>query len=143
MVVVRNALGVIVGAVLWFPVFFTLAWLLTLVWPAYAVDARAWMESQTFSFAPAMAVCNVVFWIASEVAVGGVAVLVARRREAAWVLAALVMGYLCYVHLYAAWSNMPWWYNLLVALPSGPAVVLGGRLAARFARAPSAVAAPA
>jgi hypothetical protein len=32
------------------------------------------------------------------------------------------------------WSTFPWWYNLGVALPAAPAVLLGGKMAAGFAR---------
>jgi hypothetical protein len=39
-----------------------------------------------------------------------------------------------FLHLYYAWDNFPWWYNLAVALPSGIAVLVGGKLAGdRFA----------
>ncbi len=49
-------------------------------------------------------------------------------------LAAVLMTFLCFMHLYLEWDRFAGWYNLAVALPSGPAVLLGGRLAARFVR---------
>jgi hypothetical protein len=52
-----------------------------------------------------------------------------RSFRPSWVLAALVMAYMCFMHLYYVWDRIPWWYNLLVALPSGAAVLLGSRLA--------------
>jgi hypothetical protein len=87
------------------------------------------MASQQYNFTPAMSVFNASFWVLAEIGAGLIATAIAGRKEAAWVLALLVMGYLCYAHLYAEWDHLPNWYNLLVALPSGPAVLLGGRLA--------------
>ena len=60
--------------------------------------------------------------------------LIARRREALFVLAAIVGGYLAYEHLYAEWTNIPTWYNLAVAITGIPAVLLGAKLAGRGAR---------
>jgi hypothetical protein len=80
-----------------------------------------------------MAVFNVIFWILAEIAGGWVAVAIARRREAVWVLAAIVGGYLLYEHLYAEWANIPAWYNLAVAITGIPAILLGGQLAGRSA----------
>jgi hypothetical protein len=55
-----------------------------------------------------------------------------------WVLAALLMAYLRLMHLVLYWDRFPWWYNLIVALPSGVAVLLGGRLAGRSGSAAAA-----
>jgi hypothetical protein len=126
---VRGLLGVVSGGIVWLPVFFMLARLLYLAWPAYALSARTYMDTGTYDFTAAMSVFNVLFWIAAEAAAGWVAVLVAKRREAAWVLAALLMLYMSFNHLYYFWERFPWWYNLAVAIPSGPAVLVGGKLA--------------
>ena len=67
------------------------------------------------------------------VAGGWVAMAMARRREAVWVLAAIVGGYLLYEHLYAEWANIPAWYNLAVAILGIPAILVGGKLAGRSA----------
>ena len=96
---------------------------------------KAWMNDHVFDFPTMMAVCNVLFWILAAIAGGWVAMVIARRREAVWVLAAIVGGYLLYQHLYAEWANIPAWYNLVVALSAIPAVLLGGTLAGRNARA--------
>jgi hypothetical protein len=76
----------------------------------------------------------VSFWILAEIAAGWLTAVIARRAGAVWVLAALVMGYLCFMHLYYIWHALPWWYNLVVALASGPAVLLGGKLGVPSAR---------
>ena len=131
---VRGALGILGGGVVWMAAFFTLARLLFLVWPAYAVTAQVYMDTGAYDFAPPMSAFNVLFWLLAEIAAGWVAVVISKRREAAWVLAALLMLYMSFMHLYYAWDNFPWWYNLAVALPSGLAVLLGGKLAGRWVR---------
>jgi hypothetical protein len=127
----RAVLGVVAGWVVWFVGFLALAILLAAVWPEYRVHGRAWMNDHVFDFPTGMAVCNVIFWILAEIAGGSVAMAVARRGAAVWVLAAIVGGYLLYEHLYAEWANIPVWYNLVVALSAIPAVLLGGKLADR------------
>jgi hypothetical protein len=60
--------------------------------------------------------------------------VIAARRGAGWALAALIGLYMAYMHLYAEWPNLPWWYNLAVAIPAAPAILLGGTLARGRAR---------
>src|SRR5262245_49144394 len=126
---IRGVLGVVLGWLVWFAGFLVLAIGLAALWPDYGVHGRAWMNDHVFDFTTPMAGLNVLFWIVAEVAAGWVAIAVARRREALWVLATLVGLYLCYEHLYAEWANIPTWYNLAVAISGIPAVLLGGWLA--------------
>jgi len=125
----RAVLGVAAGWIVWFVGFLALAILLAAAWPEYRVHGQAWMNDHVFDFPTPMAVCNVIFWILAEIAGGCVAMAIARRREAVWVLAAIVGGYLLYEHLYAEWANIPAWYNLAVAITAIPAVLLGGKFA--------------
>ena len=138
---VRGTLGVLGGGAVWMVLFVVLARLLYLVWPDYALHAHQWVSAAVYDFTPLMSVFNASFWILAEVGGGWLAVVIAQRRGAARVLAALVMAYLCFMHFYYVWDRLPWWYNLLVAVPSGPAVLLGGRLAQGFALPRSMVAA--
>jgi hypothetical protein len=138
---VRGALGVLGGGAVWMVLFLVLARLLYLVWPDYALQAHQWVTAAVYGFTPLMSAFNASFWILAAVGGGWLAVVIAQRSGAALVLAALVMAYLCFMHLYYVWDRLPWWYNLLVAVPSGPAVLLGGRLAEGFARRRSTVAA--
>lgn len=128
----RGALGIVGGGIVWMVAFFTLARLLYLVWPAYALSAQEWRATAAYTFTAPMSAFNASFWILAEITAGAVAVAIAKRREAGWVLASLLMLYMSFMHLYYVWANFPWWYNLAVALPSGPAVLLGGLLAARW-----------
>jgi hypothetical protein len=137
---VRVALGIVIGAIAWMVAFFTIARLLFLVWPDYALHAEAWMTAEIYEFTAPQSGFNALFWVLAEIFAGWLTVLVARRREASWVLAALIGGYLAFMHLYFVWDNFPWWYNLAVALPAAPAVLFGGKLAGRFARPAAAVA---
>jgi hypothetical protein len=131
---VRGVLGVIGGLIVWWIGFFLLARSLYFVWPAYAVAAHEFMATGADGFTVPMSLCNALFWVLAEIAAGWIAVVIGRRRESAWILAALLMVFLCFMHLYLEWDRFAGWYNFAVALPAGPAVLLGGRLAARFAR---------
>jgi hypothetical protein len=139
---VRAVAGVIVGGIVWWMGFWTVAIGVAALWPAYGAAGRALMNGGVGTFTPTMYAWNLLMWVLAEIAGGWIAVVVARRREAAWVLAALLMVFLCFMHLYLEWARFPGWYNLGVALFSGPAVLWGGRLAAGFVR-PAAVAAAA
>jgi hypothetical protein len=136
---VRSVLGVVVGAVVWMALFLLLGFSLAAVWQDYGLHGRNWFQARIYDFTPAMSVCNALIWILAEIGAGWLAVVLARRREAAWVLAALIGVYLAYLHLYQEWANLPWWYNLAVAIPAAPAVLCGGRLAGRFAAPRAAV----
>jgi hypothetical protein len=127
----RSALGVVIGGIVWMAAFTLLAVALAGVWPEYRVHGHAWNTEHVYGFPPLMSVCNALLWISAEIAAGAAAVLIARRREALWILAALIGLYLAFMHLYYEWANLPWWYNLAVAIPAVPAVLLGGRLARR------------
>jgi hypothetical protein len=128
---VRTMLAVLAGAILWMVGFLVLAQILVLLWPAYALPARIWTRTGAYTFTPAMSVLNASFWILAEVGAGWLTAVIGRGPRAVWSLAVLVMGYLCFMHLYDLWHELPWWYNLVVALASGPAVLLGGKFRAR------------
>jgi hypothetical protein len=138
---VRGVLGFVVAAAVWMPAFFLLTFAVAFAWPAYAVHGRTWFETGVFTFGPPMAVVNIVCWALAEVFAGWVAVAIARRREAAWGLAAVLALYLGLLHLVLYWSSFPWWYNVCVAGLAAPAVLLGAKLAGAFVR-PSAVVVP-
>jgi len=135
---VRGVVGVLVGAVVWMMGFLVLARML-FVWPDYAVAARTWMNAQSFEFTAPMGVFNLLFWALAEIAAGWITVVIARRREAAWVLAAWLLIYMGYQHLYAFWDRIPWWYNIVAVITVVPAVLLGARLASGFVRPGRAV----
>jgi uncharacterized membrane protein YeaQ/YmgE (transglycosylase-associated protein family) len=126
---VRSVLGVVVGVVLWAVGFYVLASVLAQVWPDYAVHARQWMRQGVYTFTTPMACCNQVFWILAEILAGWAAGKIAKRREAVWVLAALLGIYFAVLHFVILWTRFPWWYNFGVVIPAVPAVLLGGKLA--------------
>lgn len=136
----RAVTGFIVGAVLWMPAFFAMTAFVAFLWPAYAVHGRTWFETGVFTFEPAMAVINVVCWALAAVLAGWLVAAIARRREAAWVLAAVLTLYLGVLHIVLYWSNFPWWYNVGVVVLAAPAVLSGAKLASGFVRPAAAVA---
>ena len=54
---------------------------------------------------------------------------IAKSRRAVQVLAALAVAYAAAIHLILEWPRFPWWYNLVVVLQMGPAILLGARIA--------------
>lgn len=127
---VRNVLGVLVGAIVWMVGFYALAFLLAAWWPDYALHGRQFFREGVFTFTPPMACFNLLIWVLAEIGAGWVAMKIAKRRGAVWVLAGLLGAYLASMHLILYWPRFPWWYNLAVVIPAVPAVLLGGRLAA-------------
>ena len=126
---VRGVLGILAGAIGWIAGFYALGILLSVLWPDYAVHGRAFIREGVFTFPPAMACFNLLFWVLAEIGAGWVAMKIAKRREVVWVLAGLLGVYLAAVHLVLYWPRFPWWYNLGVVIPAVPAVLLGARLA--------------
>jgi hypothetical protein len=128
---VRGIVGFVVGIVVWMPVFFVLSGLGNLIWPEYGMHVDRWFDQNMFTFPPPMAAYNVACWAAAAMVAGSTAAAVGRRRQVAWLLAAAIGLYMCAMHLIVYWPTFPWWYNLGVALPAAPAVLLGGLLARR------------
>ncbi len=130
---VRSALGILGGGVVWMAAFFTLRGC------CFSSGLRMRLAPKcTWTRAPMTSPLRCplsmsLFWLLAECRRLGRGCYL-ERREAAWVLAALLMLYMSFMHLYYAWDNFPWWYNLAVALPSGLAVLLGGKLAGRWVR---------
>ena len=131
---VRSVIGVIVGAVVWMVVFLCVTVALAQFWPEYAAHGRVWFQQHVYEFTTGMSAVNASFWVLAEIVAGALAVLIAARRQAGWVLAAVIGLYLAYEHLYVEWSNLPWAYNLAVAIPAVPAVLFGAWLARGRAR---------
>ena len=127
--VVRGMAALPAGQIVWMVIFSALAFGLAALWPAYRVPGRTYFEQQVFTFTPAMAVCNLLFWFGAALAAGFIAMRIAKRPAAVWVLAVLLVGYLASMHLVLYWDRFPWWYNLGVVLPAVPAVRLGAVLA--------------
>jgi hypothetical protein len=125
----RNVLGVVVGAAVWMLGFFALALLLAQLWPDYAFHGRQWTRENVFTFTPLMSISNLVCWLLAEIGAGWAASSIAKAHKAVWVLAGLVAIYFITIHLVLYWARFPWWYNLGVVIPSVPAVLFGGRLA--------------
>ena len=130
----RSVLGVIVGAVVWMVLFLCVTVSVARFWPDYAAHGSVWFQQHVYEFTAGMSVVNASCWVLAEIVAGWLAVLIAARRQAGWVLAAVIGLYLAYEHLYVEWSNLPWAYNLAVAIPAAPAVLFGAWLARGRAR---------
>jgi hypothetical protein len=123
----RSVLGVLAGAIVWMAGFYAMVLLLATLWPAYAQHGSAYFREGVFTFTTLMACFHLLFWILAEIGAGWVAMKIAKRREAVWVLAGLLGLYLAAMHIVLYWPRFPWWYNLGVVIPAVPAVLLGAR----------------
>ena len=126
---VRSGLGILVGAIVWMAAFYALTILMAASWPDYGIHGSEYINEGRFTFTPLMACFNLLCWVLAEIGAGWVAMKIAKRREAVWVLAGLLGVYLAVMHLVLYWPRFPWWYNLGVVIPAIPAVLLGGRFA--------------
>lgn len=135
----RSAVGIIVGAVVWMALFFTLAIGLSQLWPDYAAHGRTWFEEGVFTFTSAMAASNLVLWALAEIGAGFVAAKISARPAGYLTLAGLITAYLALQHFVLSWEVFPWWYNVGVVVPAFGAVLLGARIA-RAVPSPSLVA---
>ena len=126
---VRSGLGILVGAIVWMAAFYALTILMAASWPDYGIHGSEYINEGRFTFTPLMACFNLLCWVLAEIGAGWVAMKIAKRREAVWVLAGLLGVYLAAMHLVLYWPRFPWWYNLGVVIPAIPAVLLGGRFA--------------
>jgi hypothetical protein len=131
---IRAILAVLAGAVTWLGCFYALVILLAVVWPDFAQHGRVWQKEGLFTFTSLMACFNLLFWALGDFGAGWVAMKLAKRREAVWVLAGLLAIYVATLHLVLYWPRFPWWYNLGVVIPVVPAVLLGARLAGGMKR---------
>jgi hypothetical protein len=135
MKLLRSILALAAGYVAWVVGFMGPAIVLVSVWPALQEPARmALGEGRYDVFDTSMLVSFQLIWPFANGAAGFVARLIAKRRIEVWVGAALLVAYFAYNHLWRLWGVMPDWYNVVVVLLVGPAVVVGNSLAERIAR---------
>jgi hypothetical protein len=127
----RAVAGVIAGAVTWLAGFFAQMIVMAAIWRDVVEPGRIWANEGRFTFTTSMACFMLLFWALSATAAGWVAMKIAKRREAVWVLSGLI-GLLAFtLHIALGWEVMPAWYNLGVVIPIVPAFLLGGKLADR------------
>jgi hypothetical protein len=130
--VLRNTLGIIVGAALCNFGFMALGLGLAQLWPAYAGHVQAYREQNLFMFPPLMAACTVLLWMIAAFAAGFAAMKIAHHWIAVLVLAALVVGDAVRIHLILRWADFPWWYNIALVVLFGPSILLGAWSARSF-----------
>ncbi len=86
---VRSGLGILVGAIVWMAAFYALTILMAASWPDYGIHGSEYINEGRFTFTPLMACFNLLCWVLAEIGAGWVAMKIAKRREAVWVLAGL------------------------------------------------------
>ena len=125
----RLFLGVIAGAITYLLVFDLLAYSLAALWPDFWAHGYIYKTQRLFTFTLPMAGYLGLCWALAAVGAGWVVMKIARRREAVWVLAGLLLMAIARTHIVLEWPRFPWWYNLWLVFQAVPAVLLGGWLA--------------
>ena len=129
----RPILAIVAGYLAWMVGFWVPASALASVWPELRELAQLTFDEGRYDIFPTpMLVSFQVIWVLANGAAGLVARFIAKRRLEVWILAALLLGYFAYNHLWALWNVMPDWYNVLVVILVVPGVLIGLRVAERI-----------
>jgi hypothetical protein len=124
----RTAIGVLLGLVLWWLLFFVIGVGIGLVWPDYREAARAMMQEQSFRlFTTAMLLANYLLFAVAGLVAGCVATIVDKSGRAALVTAGILLLYAGAQHYIRLWNQLPDWYNLTIPIVISAFVWLGGR----------------
>jgi hypothetical protein len=123
----RSILGVVAGGLVWMVMMPLLIILLTFVWPSLDSAVRLYMETSRFQvFDTSMLVAFQFLWPVTNGLAGLVTSLISKQQAAVSFLAAILVVYFAYNHLWVYWNDFPVWYNVLVVILVVPAVILGG-----------------
>jgi len=122
---IRTALAVVAGFVVWFLVATAVNLGLRLSWPEYAQVEKA------MQFTLAMKWARLAMGAISSLAAGYAASRAGRHGRAAVVATGLLLLALFVPIHYGLWDRFPVWYHLTFLLSLFPLTVLGGRLDAR------------
>ena len=124
---VRTVVGIIVGFVSWWMVFFLSLALMGLLWPALGKVGRSIQESGDYS---ALTASMLALLLGGYVYINGIAgwmtAKITARKSAIWIATAPTFLYAVYEHLYVLWHMLPAWYNLGVVGFIYPFSFLGG-----------------
>ena len=122
----RNALGVVVGLVVWIAVVTVAAVILRAAWPSYAAVADA------MTFTLPMMIARLSIGAAATVAAGWVAATISRRSTLTTMLPGVVLlaGFIPQHITPLCREKFPIWYHLTFLLSLIPLTFLGGKLEA-------------
>ena len=124
----RTAIGVLVGFVLWWFLFFVIGVGIGLAWPDYREAARAMMQEQSFRlFTTPMLLANYLLFAVAGLAAGRITTTFDKSGRAALVTAGLLLLYAGAQHYIRLWNQLPDWYNLTIPIVISAFVWLGGR----------------
>jgi hypothetical protein len=126
----RTVLAVIAGLATWWVAFYASLAAFVLAWPALREATRPALASGDFSQITTpmwLLFLSMYLWV--NPVSGWVATVIAKRHNAAWIVAALMGLYAAYMHYYSLWSVYPSWYNVLVPISIPSLVYVGARCA--------------
>lgn len=131
----RSFLALPAAYVAWVVAFWTPIFLTSLFWlPLQQTGQQFWAEQRYDIFPTDQLILFQFVWLFANAVVGFVTRVIARRQLEVHIVAGLLFLYFAYNHWWALWGAMPDWYNISVAIPVIPMVLLGSAIAARTRR---------
>ena len=117
----RSIVGVIVAVVTWFVVATLVNWIFRAALPGYSV------AEVSMNFTLTMMILRLVLGLVSSLCAGFVCALIAGRKAAPRIVAAIMVVLFLPVH-YMLWTKFPIWYHLFFLITLAPAVLIGAAL---------------
>lgn len=125
---IRTTVGVAAGIAVWWSLFLASTFLIVVAWPASERFRQSVFEAGDYSVFPvAMLLLFLIMYIPIGLLAGRATVSITRDRRHAWIVAAPLLLFAAYQHLFVLWNNLPNWYNVAVVAVIAPGIVLGGR----------------
>ena len=125
---VRTAAGIVLGIAVWWVLFMASTFLIVVAWPTSEAFRQAVFDAGDYSVFPtAMLLAFLAMYVPIGLIAGRAAVSITRVARHAWIVAAPILLFALFQHLYVLWNNLPNWYNVAVVLLIAPFIVVGGR----------------
>ena len=122
----RTAIGVLLGLLLWWLLFFVIGAGIGLVWPDYREAARVMMQEQSFRlFTTPMLFANYLLFAVAGLVAGRIATAIDKSGRASLIAAGLLFLYAGAQHYLRLWNQLPDWYNLTIPIVIAAFVWLG------------------
>jgi hypothetical protein len=126
----RIVVGIVVGFVSWWVLFFLSLAVMAVGWPALGKAGRSVQVSGDYSgLTTGMLLLLLFGYVYINGIAGWVTSRIAGRPSAIWIACAPTAAYAVYEHLHVLWDMLPAWYNLGVVGFIYPFSFLGGSLA--------------
>jgi hypothetical protein len=121
--------GVVLGIAAWWAAFLLSTYLIITIWPTSEEFRQAVFDAGDLSVLPtAMLAAFLVMYLPIGLISGFVTAAVTSKRWHTWIVAAPIVAFAIFQHLFVLWDNLANWYNVAVVLVIAPCVFLGSKL---------------